>query len=411
MSFKSVIFLLANQRSRWSEQWTDAMASSLPLLVMVLLSQEPCCLPCLAQENYNSVVLKAASEMDLHTLQDKIDATFDPGMLGMGFIKRCKDASPAQLNELLNRTKFHSNSYKYIFTELFQRHMSPVKNYSLSQIQQVLLDYPLAQSDQIVSLFRLEYLTRLRAMSQSDLEKTYRASPLDSDVARDAYNVLQTRKIELQQQPQQRTIKQLESAAASGEVTALYDLGCAYYNGEIVPQDHKKAFEWFQKAADKGNADAQFNIAVAYQNGQGRPKDANQAFFWYEKAASNGDAQSMFTLGDMYRLGRSAPQDDSKCLEYYQEAAAKGHAQAQFHLGVMYHDATNGVKQDYRKALTYYEQAAQNGDTKAQYNLALMYIKGEGIPRNYNNAVPWLEKAAAKGHVGSKEVLEQLQRR
>ena len=68
------------------------MASSLPLLVMVLLSQEPCCLPCLAQENYNSVVLKAASEMDLHTLQDKIDATFDPGMLGMGFIKRCKDA-------------------------------------------------------------------------------------------------------------------------------------------------------------------------------------------------------------------------------------------------------------------------------------------------------------------------------
>ena len=42
-------------------------------------------------------------------------------------------------------------------------------------------------------------------------------------------------------------------------------------------------------------------------------------------------------------------------------------------------------------------QAAERGDAKAQYSLGVAYFKGEGVQKNYTEAVKWSLKAAEQG--------------
>src|SRR4051812_26095130 len=73
--------------------------------------------------------------------------------------------------------------------------------------------------------------------------------------------------------------------AEGGEVSAQFDLGCAYYHGNGVSKDLSQAAGWFRKAAEKGHAQAQYNLGYMYANGEGVLKDAVQAVSWYRKAA------------------------------------------------------------------------------------------------------------------------------
>lgn len=42
-------------------------------------------------------------------------------------------------------------------------------------------------------------------------------------------------------------------------------------------------------------------------------------------------------------------------------------------------------------------QKANAGDDKAQVNLGVMYAKGEGVPKDYKQAMSWYSKAADQG--------------
>src|SRR5215831_5109155 len=43
------------------------------------------------------------------------------------------------------------------------------------------------------------------------------------------------------------------------------------------------------------------------------------------------------------------------------------------------------------------EAAANRGDTKAQFQVGRAYLKGEGVPKNFDQAFIFLDKAAAQG--------------
>ncbi len=47
-----------------------------------------------------------------------------------------------------------------------------------------------------------------------------------------------------------------------------------------------KALQWYRKAAEQGEVTAQYNLGVMYDNGQGVPQDYAQAHMWYNLAAS-----------------------------------------------------------------------------------------------------------------------------
>jgi TPR repeat protein len=51
-------------------------------------------------------------------------------------------------------------------------------------------------------------------------------------------------------------VSELEAAASSGNATAQFQLGRAYFRGTGVAADKAKAHEWILKSAEQGNPDA-----------------------------------------------------------------------------------------------------------------------------------------------------------
>jgi hypothetical protein len=112
------------------------------------------------------------------------------------------------------------------------------------------------------------------------------------------------------QEPVQDTdVNRTLNQANAGAVTAQYEMGLRYANGEGVPQNYQDAMTWFAKASDAGNAKAQWKLALGYLEGIGVPRDDREAIVWLKRAANNGDTRAQRALSEMYLLGREVPRD------------------------------------------------------------------------------------------------------
>ena len=83
-------------------------------------------------------------------------------------------------------------------------------------------------------------------------------------------------------------------------------------------------------------------------------------------------------------------------FEATKKKALSGNAKAQYNLAYMYLKG-QGVAKDYKDALKWFKKSALQGHTQAQYNLAVMYDNGEGVAKNYKGALKWYKKAAMQG--------------
>ena len=72
-------------------------------------------------------------------------------------------------------------------------------------------------------------------------------------------------------------------------------------------------------------------------------------------------------------------------------------------------DAAKGVAlyetKQYQDALPYLEKAATAGNTQAQLYLGNMYREGLGVKKEYAKTSPWFEKAAAAGNARAQTYL------
>ncbi len=76
--------------------------------------------------------------------------------------------------------------------------------------------------------------------------------------------------------------------------------------------------------------------------------------------------------------------------------AEKGSAIAAINLAKRYMDG-DGVPKDYVEALKWYRKAAEKGHARAMFNLGFLLETGPGVVRNEAEAVKWYRKAEAKG--------------
>ncbi len=76
-------------------------------------------------------------------------------------------------------------------------------------------------------------------------------------------------------------------------------------------------------------------------------------------------------------------------------AAEQGDASAQFKLGRR-HEKGEGLPKNYSEALKWYLKAAEQGHIQAQANVGVFYHNGWGIRQNYAEALKWYRKAAAE---------------
>ena len=105
-------------------------------------------------------------------------------------------------------------------------------------------------------------------------------------------------------------------------------------------------------------------------------------------------ANSFFLPGAMLH-GADTPAEKAEFARYM-EQAEKGDAGAMNNLGWCYKNG-NGVEKNYEEAVKWYKKAAEKGDASAMNNLGHCYYYGEGVEKNYEEAVKWYRKAAEKG--------------
>jgi len=92
---------------------------------------------------------------------------------------------------------------------------------------------------------------------------------------------------------------------------------------------------------------------------------------------------------------------------YFRKAAEQGHAEAASQLGDLYYEG-NGVPKNFAEALKWYRIAADKGYAYAQYSLGFMYEHAQGGTENIYEAVNWYRKAAGQGDESAKKALDKL---
>ena len=66
------------------------------------------------------------------------------------------------------------------------------------------------------------------------------------------------------------------------------------------------------------------------------------------------------------------------------------------------------IADHFKKAADWYLAAAEKGNVYAQYSIGYMYSKGEGVKKDYTQAISWLKKAADQKQQGSEAAQELL---
>ncbi|AXI04038.1 TonB family protein [Aquirhabdus parva] len=95
-----------------------------------------------------------------------------------------------------------------------------------------------------------------------------------------------------------------------------------------------------------------------------------------------------------YAVNQTGPID----LTAITAAATQGNPLAQVQLGQLY-EFGQGVSKDYAQALQWYRKSAEQGNAAAQFKLGFMSYHGYGVPQSYVTAVSWYRKAAAQNFV------------
>jgi len=94
-------------------------------------------------------------------------------------------------------------------------------------------------------------------------------------------------------------------------------------------------------------------------------------------------------------------------IKSLKESANQGNADAQNSLGNMYYYG-EGVTKNYAQAIKWLQKSANQGNADAQNSLGDMYYYGEGVTKNYAQAIKWLQKSANQGNADAQNSLGDM---
>ena len=229
--------------------------------------------------------------------------------------------------------------------------------------------------------------------------------------------------------------------------------GYLFYTGtQGHLKDYQKAYEYFSKGVEAGDSNAMNSMGVLYLNGHGVPKDPRTAISWFLKAleANENNFYACKNLGNIYENGTYVKRDVQTALRFYEHVIeesinhAPPYGDCCYSAGLLYlHDlkqydvaesrfakartcrdvvgASAGIaymceknllsryrtvgREERRKtAFSLYMEDAKKGDPFAMDCVARIYCEIGG----FQQAVPWLEKAAALDYAPAKERLRNV---
>jgi len=199
----------------------------------------------------------------------------------------------------------------------------------------------------------------------------------------------------------------LSQAVRAKSLTARFNLGMAYYNGDGVPQNPSKAAQWLQVAEKQNFAEAQYVLGMLLAEGEeGLPKNLSQGIRLLNKAAKQGHklARAYLEKTDLNpatipnKVAQTTPSNFSNFTGSEDEKIL--HEARKYYTGI-------GRSKNYEKAYSMLLPLAKGGYAEAARLVGLMKLSGRGTEKNPKDAKQWLSVAAQKGDEVARRMLEQ----
>ncbi|WP_300383756.1 tetratricopeptide repeat protein [Clostridium sp.] len=184
------------------------------------------------------------------------------------------------------------------------------------------------------------------------------------------------------------SFKWYKEAAENDFPPAQYALSYLYKNGEGCEKSIFKAYYWLEISAENDFEDAYYILGQSYLEGRHVEKDYSKAFFYLSKGAEKGDIECLEAIGDMYYNGIYLDEDREKAFYYYNKSIEEGNIKIYYKLGKIYEEEEN-----IEISLLNYLKGHNNGDLKATQKLGIMYYNGEGVEKDEEKALKYMEIA------------------
>jgi len=194
----------------------------------------------------------------------------------------------------------------------------------------------------------------------------------------------------------------LSTAARSRSLSARFNLGMAYYNGDGVPKNVIQASRWFRLAVKQNFSEAQYTLGVLLLDGEENfPKEEDEGVRLLKLASAQGHLGAKEQL---YKRGMGTPPPDS-VISSTEKVPIKTDAlrledARKYYAGV-------GVSQDYKRALSLFSSLAHKGNAEAARYFGLMLLTGRGCEKDIPKAEIWLRQASASGDKTATRILSE----
>ena len=173
------------------------------------------------------------------------------------------------------------------------------------------------------------------------------------------------------------------SESDTGNVLAMFELGKLYSMEKSSLKNDVKSFEYYQKAL--------------------------QGFIQIEPLAKKIRPYLQYQIGMMYSKGLGTPVDKQKAIESLEKSAELGNQYAKRLLALEYISGEN-IAQDTQKGISLLTECADSGDAFSCCKLGCLYLFGiDGIKKDKEKAIEWLNKSAEQGSGYARDLLENME--
>jgi TPR repeat protein len=203
-------------------------------------------------------------------------------------------------------------------------------------------------------------------------------------------------------------VELLFNAVRKNSLTARFNLGMAYYNGDGVRQDTAKAFQWLQVAERQNFAEAQYFLGMLLAEGaDGVPKDIKSAQQLLQKASMQSHKLAEKYLKDMQATTElpsakipEPPSSDNLTFQPKPDNQEILLEARKYYTGI-------GKPKNYGTAYKMLFPLAKAGNAEASRYIGLMKLTGKGTEKNPKEAKEWLSAAAQNGDDHARRMLDQ----
>ncbi|MGF7149185.1 TPR repeat protein [Sphingomonas zeicaulis] len=123
----------------------------------------------------------------------------------------------------------------------------------------------------------------------------------------------------------------------------------------------------------------------------------------WRKPAAAGNADAQYNLGQAYKYGRGVPADLKQAEDWFRRAAVQGHLQAADNYGLLLFQNNRRAE-----AMPWLEKSAARGEPRTQYFLGVALFNGDGVPRDWPRAYALMTRASASGLAAATRALGEM---